>query len=60
MNNQELQKTLMEKFKEERPTDQESAMVIVREILKDYPRQLQQFGDWFNKNCEHVLKMVNG
>ena len=39
--------------------DKESAMALVRERLKDYPKHLQEFGDWFDKNYATVLDRIN-
>ena len=38
-----------------KPLTKEDAMVFVRTRLQDYPKQLQEFGDWFDKNSDLVI-----
>ncbi len=61
MDNQQLQVLIISQlYLADKPLDKEGAMVIVREILQDYPRQLQYFGDWFDSNSDTVLQRING
>jgi len=61
MSNQQLQELILADLQSsQKPLDKEGAMVLVRERLRDYPRQLQYFGDWFEKNYATVLERING
>lgn len=44
----------------EKPLDKETASSLVKDILKDYPKQLQNFLDWFEDHNQTVLDRING
>jgi hypothetical protein len=55
----ELRKSILDDFKKEkRPLDKESAMDLVKKRLADYPKQLQEFGEWFDQNSSLLLDRV--
>lgn len=63
LNNNQLQTTILSQMTisalDNGALTKDSAMDIAREILKEYPRQLQYFGDWFEMNWKTVLERIN-
>lgn len=60
LNNQELKEVILADLKAvSKPLDKDRYMEVVRERLKDYPKQLQEFGEWFEKHSAIVLNRIN-
>lgn len=60
MNHQQLNDFIFKNLQAaKKPLDKDRAMRIVKGCLKDYPKEVQEFGDWFENHSETVLERIN-